>query len=77
MSAKQYTHPDVNYEGHIQVRTREDAHELLERMAQFYFDISGDEFIRRWDAGEYAHRINDEPKVKTMGLFFRLIRDEL
>lgn len=76
MPAKHYTDPDVQPNRTIMERTREDAHELLDLRAQFYFDMSGDELIRRWDAGEFADRL-DEPKVEHMALFLRLIRDEL
>lgn len=33
--------------------TTEEAHALYDRMARKHLGISGTEFLRRWDAGEY------------------------
>jgi hypothetical protein len=34
--------------------TPEEAREAFDRAAQYYLGISGDEFKRRWEPGEYA-----------------------
>ncbi len=33
--------------------TLEEAHAFFDRQARELLEISGEEFIRRWDAGEY------------------------
>jgi len=38
--------------------TEEEAWQIFEDYAQYYRGISGEEFLRRWDAGEYYH--NDD-----------------
>ncbi len=40
--------------------------EMLNTMAQHYFEISGDEFQRRWEAGEYED--DDRPGVMRIAL---------
>lgn len=37
--------------------TEEEAWQIFDDNAQYYLGISGEEFLRRWDAGEY--RDND------------------
>lgn len=37
----------------IDVLSYEEAWQLLEDSAQFYFKISANEFIRRWDLGDF------------------------
>lgn len=32
---------------------------LLDRQAQRMLNISGDEFLRRWDAGQYIDQVNN------------------
>ncbi|MGH3089357.1 MAG: hypothetical protein ACRDSJ_18850 [Rubrobacteraceae bacterium] len=44
----------ANDDGHVRQLTREEGRELLDRHARRYLGISGEEFIRRWDAGEYG-----------------------
>jgi hypothetical protein len=36
--------------------------------------MSGDEFLRRWDAGKYAEG-RQEPRVETMIMLISLVRD--
>lgn len=43
---------DVIPGGHYQV-TAEEGQELFDQRAQKELGISGEEFLRRWDAGEY------------------------
>lgn len=47
----QSTNPQVRY------LTIEQGHEILDRQARRYFDMSGDEFIRAYAAGE----LDDHP----------------
>ena len=41
------------------VLTRAEGRRLFDRAARRNLGISGDEFLRRWDAGEYRDRIED------------------
>lgn len=76
MAAKQRTTSTVQSHDTIHEFTAEEARELFDRMARFNLDISGDEFLRRWDAGEYVDKL-EEPDILTTSLYMRLYRDEL
>lgn len=41
----------------LEPMTDEEAREYFDRAARYYLSISGDEFVRRYDAGEY----DDDP----------------
>ena len=43
----------------------DEAHELFERQARRYLNMSGAAFIRRWDAGEYADGPEDPAVVRV------------
>ncbi len=47
-------------ENQIREITREEGRELFDRNARHHLGISGEEFLRRWDAGEY-----DDPDDRT------------
>lgn len=40
--------------GQVRQLTAEEGRELLDQHSRRYLGISGEEFIRRWDAGEYG-----------------------
>jgi len=42
---------DLRSEGHH--LTTEEAHAIFEENARYYLGLSGDEFIRKWDAGGF------------------------
>lgn len=44
----------------VECLTEKEGRELLDREAQRCLGISGDEFIRRWDAGEFANDARPE-----------------
>ncbi len=48
-------------DSHIQELTREEGRQLLDARAQHYLGISGEEFLRRWEQGQY--RGEDRPEV--------------
>jgi hypothetical protein len=52
--------------------TREEAREIFDREAQKLLGISGDEFLRRWDSGEYGP-IPDTPEGRKLGRMSGLI----
>lgn len=54
-------HNDTN--GRVKDLTSEQGRELFDNAARYYLEISGDEFIRRWDSGYY----DDDPE-KVMGV---------
>jgi hypothetical protein len=43
--------------GHVRELSPEEGRKLFDEAARFYLNISGDEFIRAWEAGEY----DDDP----------------
>lgn len=45
--------------------TEEEGRETFDRSARFALGISGEEFLRRWDEGEWKDDI-DQPGVITM-----------
>jgi hypothetical protein len=56
----------------IQFLTPEEGRELFDREAQRLFGISGDEFLRRWDNGEYG-QIPDTPEGRKLGRMYGLM----
>ncbi len=50
----------------------EESRELFDREAKRLFGISGDEFLRRWDSGEYGP-IPDTPEGRKLGRMYGLI----
>ena len=50
----------------IQVLTQEEALALLDRQARRYLNMSGEEFIRRWQACEF--RDQDRPEVMRVAM---------
>ncbi len=43
-----------NFNGKVQITTREQGRKMFDRQARKYFKMSGKEFIRRWEAGEFG-----------------------
>jgi hypothetical protein len=67
----------IKENGHIPELSREDGRKLLDRQARHYLDVSGDEFIRRWDAGEYGDpddRSENPPAVMRLGMLLPFVR---
>jgi hypothetical protein len=52
----------------IQWVTPEEARAIFDQYARQILDISGEEFLRRWDAGEYRDAINGPDHLKLMRL---------
>lgn len=53
--------------------TREEGLAILDRQARRYLNMSGDEFIRAWDAGEFADD-PDRPEVMRVAFLIGLGR---
>lgn len=52
-------HADITDSVHV--ASREEALHTFDLVAQRYLNISGVEFLRRWDAGEYAACADEFP----------------
>lgn len=57
----------------VGIFSEEEAAALFERLCQRYMGMSGDEFIRRWDAGEYSDD-PDRPGVMDAAMLLPLVR---
>jgi hypothetical protein len=52
--------------------TRDEGLAVFEKAARHYLGISGEEFLRRWDAGEFAD--DDRPEVVSVWMMLPLAR---
>lgn len=52
--------------------TLEEGRELFDQRARKFLGISGEEFLRKWDAGEYMD--SDDPKVSSMAVLIPFAR---
>ena len=48
--------------------------EILDRQAQRWLHISGEEFLARWDAGEFNDEEHDRPEVVRVAALIPLAR---
>lgn len=55
---------------HVNELSSEEAHAAFEEAAQHYLQMSGDEFLERWDAGEFA---DDDPAVMPVAMLLPLV----
>lgn len=58
---------------HVPALTPEEAHALFDRLARRYLQMSGEEFIRAWDAGEFDQN-PDRPAVMRVAMLLPLVR---
>lgn len=56
----------------IEQLTRDQAHQLLDDQAHRYLHMSGKEFMRAWEAGEFHDR--DTPEVMRVAMLLPLGR---
>lgn len=64
-------------EDQIREISEQEARELFDRNARHYLGISGEEFLRRWDAGFYDDpddRSKHGPEVMEVAMLIPLIR---
>ena len=54
--------------------SRAEGRAIFDRQARRYLGISGAEFLRRWEAGEYAAD-PDQPGVMDLVMLLPLVRD--
>ena len=62
------TKPEI--ESPVRFATPEEGRELFEYQARKVMEMSGEEFIRRWEAGEYDEIADVEGHRHIMGLAF-------
>ncbi|HZB83604.1 MAG TPA: hypothetical protein VE288_12270 [Rubrobacteraceae bacterium] len=62
-------------DGHIRELTSEQARELFNEAAEFYLGITGDEFLARWEAGEYD-KDPDQPQVMNVAMLLPFAQHE-
>lgn len=63
--------------GAVLEMSREEGREMIDRQARRYLDMSGEEFIRRWDAGEFGDpddRSENPPAVMRLGMLLPFVR---
>lgn len=61
-------------DGHIRELSDEQSWELFDSAARYYLDISGDEFLDRWDAGYYDDP--DQLEVMSVVMLLPFVRSE-
>lgn len=54
----------------VEELSREEAKKLLHEVAMRYLGLSADEFVRKWDAGEFQD--TDEPAVMRVAMLMPL-----
>ncbi|MBA3389904.1 MAG: hypothetical protein H0U02_11185 [Rubrobacter sp.] len=57
--------------------SREEGRKQFDRQAQRYLKVSGDEFVRCWDAGEYGDpddRSKNQPEVMRLVMLLPFVR---
>lgn len=56
----------------VREATPQEGQELFDRKAHDLLGISGDEFLRRWDAGEYMEAV--DPNVSAVAVLIPFAR---
>ncbi len=62
-------------DGHIRELTDEQSWDLFDRAAQHYLDISGEEFLKRWESGHYEDP-DAESGVMSVVMLLPFVRSE-
>jgi len=57
---------------HVRMLSPEEAREAFDAEARLYLSMSGDEFIAKWDAGEFEDP--DRPDIMHVALLLPLVR---
>lgn len=66
------TTEDLENEYPLHYLTEEEAIALFDEVVQDFMNMSGEEFLERWDAGEYAG-MEDAERIRTVVGFLGLI----
>ena len=64
--AHEEIHADVEPAGRARVVSREEGRALVDRQARRYFNMSGEEFIRAWESGQFDDP--DGPNVMRVAM---------
>jgi hypothetical protein len=59
--------------GHIRELSLEEGRKLFDEAARFYLKVSGEEFIRSWEGGEYDDD-PDRPEVMNVAMLLPFAR---
>jgi hypothetical protein len=59
--------------GHVRDLSPEESHRLFDEAARYYLGISGEEFVRAWEAGEYDDN-PDRPEVMNVVMLLPFAR---
>lgn len=64
-------------DGEVRELSREEGRQLFDRQARRYLGISGEEFLKKWDAGEYGDpddRTQNPPGVMQLAMLLPFVR---
>lgn len=59
--------------GHVEYFSEDEAREFFDRMSWYYLQMSGDEFLTRWDEGEFQDDPDGTPEVMSLVLLMPLV----
>ena len=54
--------------------TRDEGHEMLDKLARRYLNMSADEFIKAWESGEFDDE-PDRPEVMRLAMLLPFVKD--
>ena len=63
--------------GHVEEMSAEESWDLFDQQARRYLNISGMEFIQKWDAGKYGDpddRSKNPPGVMRLAMLLPFVR---
>jgi hypothetical protein len=59
----------------VDVMTTAEAREAFDRASQYFLNVSGDEFLRRWESGEFREdEAADQPGIIDLIMLLPLVR---
>jgi hypothetical protein len=64
-------------DGEVRELSREEGRRLFDRQARRYLGISGEEFLEKWDAGDYGDpddRTKNPPGVMQLAMLLPFVR---
>lgn len=64
---------ELERDGLMRMLSKEEAAEAFDQQAHRYLSISGDEFLRAWDAGEFDDN-PDRPEIMRVAMLIPLVR---
>lgn len=65
----------INGVAAVDVMTTAEAREAFDRAAQYFLNVTGDEFLRRWESGEFREDEEaDQPGIIDLILLLPLVR---